>query len=121
MYPTELRKLAARVESVIELDAPSREQAVAALAEACDDAASGPPVTAETLESTDALLALAHLLLPGWTIAADGVAMEPNGHWRCTLRNSGVRDNDEYLGVGRGPTLPHALLSALLKVLAFRS
>lgn len=71
------------------------------------------------LESTDAVLGLIHEVKPGWSLSIRGKASTPNGHWRCTLRQSSSRDNDEYLGVGQGPTLPHALMACLLKTMAF--
>ena len=49
-----------------------------------------------------------------------GKAWMPNGHWTCSLRKTSSRDNDEYVGVGRGPTLPHALLAALFRVLGVK-
>lgn len=72
------------------------------------------------LDSTDRVLGLVYATKPGWSVSIRGAASTPNGHWRCTLRRSMARDNDEYIGVGRGPTLPHALLAALLKAEAFR-
>ena len=77
------------------------------------------PLDRETLDSTDAVLALIAACRPGWSVTMEGVARVPNGHWACALRRSASRDDDEYLGTGRGPTLPHALLAALLKALAY--
>lgn len=73
------------------------------------------------LDSTDQIFSLVHLMLPGWTISLKGKAWKPNGHWVCSLRKTSSRDNDEFVGVGRAPTLPHALLSALLRVQGQRS
>ncbi|WP_373051378.1 hypothetical protein [Thalassovita aquimarina] len=73
------------------------------------------------LESTDSVLALIYAIRPGLTLSMEGIARLPNGHWRCSLRRSATRDDDAYLGIGRGPTLPHALLAALLNALAFAS
>lgn len=109
-----LPELAAEVEAALSLEAILAEKIMAALGEAC-----GRKVKRPELDSTDAVLALIFALRPGWDIAIHGTANLPNGHWSCTLRSSGVRDNDPYLGVGRGPTLPHALLAALLKVLSY--
>ena len=82
-------------------------------------AAGGQHIAHSDLDSTDKVLAIIYAIRPGWSVSMKGVARLPNGHWRCTLRRSDMRDNDEYLGVGRGPTLSHALLAALLKALAF--
>lgn len=73
------------------------------------------------LESTDVILDLIYSLKPGWNVNFRGSATKPNGHWRCTLRRSSMRDNDEYMGIARGPTLPHALLACLLKARSFQS
>ncbi len=73
------------------------------------------------LDSTDRVLELIYEIKPGWSVSVRGTARQPNGHWRCTLRQSSTKDNDEYLGVARGPTLPHALLASLLKALSFSS
>ncbi|GGE61856.1 hypothetical protein [Actibacterium pelagium] len=73
------------------------------------------------LESTDIILDLIHSEKPGWNISIRGNASKPNGHWRCSLRKSSIRDNDEYLGIARGPTLPHALLSCWLKSCSFEA
>ena len=76
-------------------------------------------ITRADLDSTDQVLALIYAARPGWSVSIKGTATLPNGHWRCTLRKSASRDNDEYLGIGRGPTLPHSLLAALIKALSF--
>lgn len=73
----------------------------------------------EDLDSTDKVLEIIYALKPGWSISLRGNARHPNGHWRCTLRRSSSKDSDEYMGIARGPTLPHALLASLLKALSF--
>lgn len=69
-------------------------------------------------ESTDEVLGLVRAALPGWTIQIRGMASHPNGHWRCSLRRSDTRDNDPFVGIGHGPTLPHALLGAVIAAFA---
>lgn len=76
-------------------------------------------VERKALDSTDMVLDLILTLRPGWSVNIRGLANKPNGHWRCTLRQSSHRDNDEYIGIGRGPTLPHALLASVLKAFSF--
>ncbi|KIT15063.1 hypothetical protein [Jannaschia aquimarina] len=76
------------------------------------------PPSIEDFRSTDAVLGLVRQCLPGWTIRIRGTATTPNGHWHCSLRQSAIRDNDPYVGIGQGPTLPHALLAAVLGALA---
>ena len=66
--------------------------------------------------STDDALALVQACLPGWTIDLHGKALAPDGHWRCTLRESSSRDNDAFIGVGQGPSVGQSLLIALLRL-----
>lgn len=77
------------------------------------------PVALDHLSSTDAVLHLIDAIVPGWTIRIKGKAIEPNGHWQCTLRRSSARDNDEFIGSGRGKVLSHALVSALLNTVNY--
>ncbi|RVT86966.1 hypothetical protein DXV76_02425 [Rhodobacteraceae bacterium CCMM004] len=63
---------------------------------------------------TDAALHLIDVCLPGWTIALRGKAHEPDGHWRCSLREGSSRDNDMLIGHGKGPTVGLALADALV-------
>ena len=73
------------------------------------------------LESTDAALHLVSLKVPNWSIMLQGYAHEPDSGWTCTLREGTVRDDDELIGIGKGPTLPLALLAALLRILVIRA
>lgn len=68
------------------------------------------------LSVTDGALHLVDTCLPGWTISLHGKALEPDGHWRCSLRESSSRDNDAFVGVGQGATVGQAMLVALLKL-----
>lgn len=106
--------LADEIEAALALEGDVPERVLAAIA-----GFSATRLAREDLESTDAVLRLIHGVKPGWSLAIRGKASLPNGHWRCTLRQSSSRDNDEYLGVGQGPTLPHALLACLLKTMAY--
>jgi hypothetical protein len=74
------------------------------------------PVEVSVLASTEAALALSDAVLPGWKIV-----LERGSGWRCTLRESGTRDDDELIGVASGPTPAIALLGALLAVEARRA
>lgn len=77
------------------------------------------PAHADVLGNpTDAVVHLVNKTLPGWTISLHGKATEPDGHWVCTLRDTGGRDNDAVIGFGSAPTVALALLSALVKVAA---
>lgn len=106
-------ELAHEIESALTLDADLVARAKKAL-----DARTAAPVNEAAFDSTDNVLALVHELRRGWNVAIHGTARLPNGHWSCTLRRSAIRDNDAYIGIGAGPTLPHALLAALLKALS---
>jgi hypothetical protein len=62
------------------------------------------------------LLHAVDLCLPGWTIQLTGKATEPDGHWRCSLRETRGSDEIEGIGLGAGPTVEVALVLALLDV-----
>jgi hypothetical protein len=62
------------------------------------------------------LLHMADVCLPGWTIQLTGKASEPDGHWRCCLRQTRVSDEVEVIGLGAGRVVELALLEALLHV-----
>lgn len=73
------------------------------------------------LGSSDAILALLAEALPSWSVHVTGHSASVAGRWTCTVRETGVRDDDELIGVGKAETLPHAILAALLKVVELRS
>ena len=70
------------------------------------------------LETTDRLLLIVDRLFPGWSITIDGVASRKDGHWVVVLRRSSSRDNDPFVGIGKGADLRAAIASALLNALA---
>ena len=76
-------------------------------------------ITLERLGSSDGVLDLINAIVPGWSVHITGKAYVSDGHWTCTLRRSSGRDNDEFVGIGRGTQLHHALLSALLRTADF--
>ncbi len=69
-------------------------------------------------ESTEVALHLINLNFPNWSIKLQGHAHEPDGRWTCILREGAMGDDDELIGLGRGPTPALALLAALLRLLA---
>lgn len=75
-----------------------------------------PAPSKVALEPVEEVLHLVDLALPGWTIQLTGKAREPDGHWRCSLRETRGSDEDEVVGVGTGPAVALALLEALLDV-----
>ena len=114
MMDKTLAAMAAEIEGALELSPDLAARTCEVLGGIC-----GEEIDPGALDSTDRVLTILYKTKPGWTISAAGTVHLPNGHWSCTLRNSDTRDNDEYLGIGKGPTLPHSLLAALLKALAF--
>ena len=109
-----LAALAEDLEAALKLDDHLADSVLSVIAERTNIS-----VGKADLDSTDRVLEVIYALKPGWSVTVKGTARLPNGHWRCTLRQSAEKDNDEYLGIARGPTLPHALLASLLKALSF--
>ncbi len=62
------------------------------------------------------LLHMIDVCLPGWTIQLTGKASEPDGHWRCSLRETRGSDEVEIIGQGSGRVVELALLEAFLHV-----
>jgi len=110
-----LAALAEDVESALILEADLADRALSVINGYSGDV----KIDRDGLDSTDKVMSVVYAVRPGWSVSIRGNATMPNGHWRCTLRKSSSRDNDEYLGIGRGPTLPHSLLAALLKALSY--
>jgi len=111
-------QLADAIEAALAIDDDLARQAIEAIGKI--DAPHADAFVGSDLDSTDRILGLVYHTLPGWTVTVKGKAWQPNGHWSCSLRQTTSRDSDEYVGIGRGPTLPHSLLAALFRVLAQR-
>jgi len=111
-------ELADAIEAALAIDDDLARRAIGAVAKI--DAAHVDAFVGSDLDSTDRILGLIYHVLPGWTVSVKGKAWQPNGHWSCSLRQTTSRDSDEYVGIGRGPTLPHSLLAALFRVLGQR-
>ena len=73
-------------------------------------------VTVERIATTDGALHVADDAYPNWSVNIHGRANDRNGHWRCTLRESEIRDNDAVMGAGRSPVLSQAILAAVLRL-----
>lgn len=117
MTKNDLAQLAHEIEAALELNDSLRKGAVAAIS-----AVSGEhKIASGDLDSTDKVLAAIYAIKPGWAVSMKGAAQLPNGHWHCTLRQASFRDDDAFIGMGRGPTLAHSLLAALLKVVAYET
>ncbi len=75
-----------------------------------------PVLSQPALEPVETVLHLIDVALPGWSIQLTGKATEPDGHWRCSLRETRGSDEIEVVGLGTGPAVALALLEALLDV-----
>lgn len=78
--------------------------------------APGDALTAQIVRTTDGALRVADDAYPDWAVSIHGRTNDRNGHWRCSLRENDVRDNDAVIGVGRSPVLAQAILAALLRL-----
>jgi hypothetical protein len=114
MKPEAMEALVGRGERASLHDLDYLRDLLAALNEALDGRVK--PLDVSALVSTEAALAIADAALPGWKIV-----LERASGWRCTLRESGTRDDDELIGVATGPTPALSLLGALLAVEARRA
>ena len=121
MQVSGLKGLAERVESAEEASTALVSEVAEALAAAYPRAASRAVADGALLSSTDAALHVADRALPGWEILLRGAALEPHGHWHCTLRETSATDDDAVIGFGRSPSLPRALIAALLRIAAMRT
>jgi hypothetical protein len=113
MTKTDILNVMQRVKGASALDG-------ALLAEA-SDAVRGvfpslPALSQPVLEPVEEVLHLIDMALPGWSIQLTGKAMEPDGHWRCSLRETRGSDEIEVVGLGTGPAVALALLEAFLDV-----
>lgn len=113
MTMTAIQTAMQRVKGAAALDEALLAQAVAAARQAFPSlAAPSQP----GLELVETVLHLIDTALPGWSIQLTGKATEPDGHWRCSLRETRGSDEIEIVGIGTGPAVALALLEALLDV-----
>lgn len=106
-----LEDLQRRIDAAVTVDADLLAEVVAELRGVFPKVTQHPDPAAEP---TEAALHLIDACLPGWTITLHGTASEPDGHWRCALRESGAHDNDRVIGHGKAPAVSLALLRALV-------
>lgn len=71
---------------------------------------------ATSLATTDGALLVADDAYPNWAVRIHGRANDRNGHWHCTLRRDGSRDNDDAIGFGKSPVLAQAILASVLRL-----
>jgi hypothetical protein len=118
MQEKDLEELATRVEAASSADPDLRATVTEALRTSFPSMASAGKVPDDVATSTDAILAQVIAALPGWHLSIHGRARTSAGSWRCTLRRSDVRDDDEAIGVGEAHSLNLAILAAVLRVAA---
>lgn len=73
-------------------------------------------LSVEKIATTDGALLVVDAAFPNWVVRIRGRANDHDGHWRCTLRESDIRDNDRAIGSGRSPVLAQAILAAILRL-----
>lgn len=78
------------------------------------------PGAAPKNASVDAALSTIDAALPSWALHIQGHSAGLDDRWTATIRETGVRDDDELIGVGKSRDLACALLAALLKVIELR-
>jgi hypothetical protein len=112
MSKSEIRSLREQVQGASSLS-PGQVNKAAALVRrvlpAMPEPKAGVDLVGQLLHGVD-------LCLPGWTIQLTGKASEPDGHWRCSLRETRGSDEVEVIGLGAGRVVEVALLGALLHV-----
>jgi hypothetical protein len=112
MSKSEIRSLKSRVQGAASLSADQVDQAAVLVRRVF-------PMMPEPAGKVDLVGQLLHAVdvcLPGWTIQLTGKAQEPDGHWRCSLRETRGSDEVEVIGLGTGRVVEVALLEALLHV-----
>ena len=72
----------------------------------------------QSIGTTDGAILIVDHAYPNWTVHIRGRANDKDGHWRCTLREGDLRDNDEVMGAGRSPVLAQAILAAVFRLTA---
>jgi hypothetical protein len=120
MTKDDLHRLAATLEKDGVIGGEDTDRLAGAIDRAFSDRPKPGNVDADAFGSTDALLALVADALPTWSLHLGGSSATVHGRWTCTIRETGVRDDDELIGVGKSPTAAGAVMAALLKVIALR-
>lgn len=118
MVSENLHDVARRIEATADLDAATVSFILEQVEKLLARVGIKPQGDWRDISSTDQVLHLVDQAAPGWSIHLDGKAFEPNGHWRCTLRPSDMRDDDEFIATAKGPRLVNVLVAAFLRLLA---
>jgi hypothetical protein len=113
-----------RLAATLETDGATGSHDEARLARAIGEAFAGrlpePMTEGDPVDSTDALLDLVAIELPSWSLHLSGASATVQGRWTCAIRETGVRDDDELIGVGKAASPAQAVAAALLRVIALR-
>ena len=121
MNVEQIHDLVERIETAEWPDAALGAAVLESVKSVCPDQAGLITPESRLLESTDAALHLVTLKVPEWSITLQGYAHEPDSQWTCTIREGTVSDDDDLIGIGKGPTPSLALLSALLRIGVIRA
>ena len=113
MTKTDILSVQQRIKTAAALDAGLLSDAAAVVSRVFPAA---PAVLPKGAEPVEMVLQLIDVALPSWSINLTGKAMQPDGHWRCSLRETRGSDEIEMVGLGSGPVVALALLEALLSV-----
>lgn len=112
MSKSEIRSLKDKVQGAAELSVDQFDQAAVLVRRVFP----GMPEPKGGRDLVGQLLHAIDVCLPGWTIQLTGKASEPDGHWRCSLRETRGSDEIEVIGIGTGRVVEVALLESLLHV-----
>ncbi|WP_136646237.1 hypothetical protein [Tabrizicola sp. YIM 78059] len=113
MSKSEIRELRRRLQGASALGAEEFDRAAVLLCRVFPKMPEPAPGRGDLIGQ---LLHAVDLCLPGWSIQLTGKATEPDGHWRCSLRETRGSDEIEGIGLGTGRVVELALLEALLDV-----
>ena len=106
MHGDRLNALAERVEQAEEASTALVEEVATVIGAAFPQAAPSIVPDAALLGSTDAAIRVLDGALPAWDIAIKGMALEPNGHWHCTLRRTTAAATTRSWGSARRRPCP---------------
>ncbi len=118
MPKNDREELASRVEASSNADFDLSANVAGASRASFPTAASAGHIQDDIATSTDAIVAQVIAALPGWHFSIRGRARTDTGAWRCTLRRSDVRDDDETIGVSEAHSRSLATPAAGLRVAA---
>jgi hypothetical protein len=116
MKDPELDILINELESQTDLTMADYDGIAHALNYLLPDSVSDEATAPQRISTTDGAMLVADDAYPNWAVHIHGRANDRDGHWRCTLRESDIRDSDAAIGAGRSPVLSQAILAAVLRL-----